>query len=395
MKAPLLPAFLAGALLATAFSPAFADDVPPPLIWRFDPPNIVAIEKDRIAKYEIGPYADSQSRLEAELKADIPLRRLPEARRMMDGLVANQSDAEGVFGKNYRVVKTNKAPRDVWDSYLDSKDGSLAKEGASLRIRVENGVAQLNFKPPGGNRFANGVVHRTETGITVKLGADGKLSPKQLAFFENTRLVDNPLREFSKLFPGKKLRTFLRKQLEVHQTRDIYEIQVKEGEAWVKAGEVTLDKVTGRDPANHKTTAKFGTVEFEGEHLGLQLTAAQQQALANSTWDRPHNSSDTHNPAFNDSPDVKNIHRMAEGLSAFLKVKPSSGSKYSLARAALGKKGVTFRDASAAYRTRAAAARFRRGGQQSAALRTRSAASRPVAPVRANANRAPARRARR
>jgi hypothetical protein len=333
---------LAALLLATSVAPpvVFADGAAPPLVWRHPITN--RLEKERINQYGVGPYADAQSRLETELQANIPLRRLPQARRMMDGLVKSQKQAEQVFGQGYRVMRLNKKPRDVWDLYLDSADGKLAQSGASLRIRIENGIAQINFKPPGGQRFPSGMAYRTENGINIQVGNNGRISSANLAFFENTRLRDNPLREIPRLFPGMKARDFLNLQLEVKQQRAIYEVQKAEGQSWVKAGEITLDRVVGREPGKGGAQVSFGRVELEGEHLALQLTAAQQQAQAASPWQGPHTARDTTNPAFTESSDVKNINRMAEALAKFLKVTPAGKSKYGESRELLAKKGVTF-----------------------------------------------------
>ncbi|MBT8494914.1 MAG: CYTH domain-containing protein, partial [Deltaproteobacteria bacterium] len=282
---------------------ALADSAPP-LVWMHDIND--RVEKQRIQKYGVGPYADATSRLETELQASIDLKKLPAARKLMAKVVKDNRAAARVFGKGHRVVQLSKAPRDVWDMYVDTKDGKLAAKGASLRIRIENGIAKINFKPPGAQRFSDGMAIRVESGINIRQLKNGKLDARLIKFLENTRLRDNPLREIPKLFPGMKARNFFNLQLEIKQKRNIYEVQQKQGSQWVKVSEVTLDNVVARDPAK-KHSVNFGRVELEGEHLSLQLSANQQAALNGSTWRGPHKSSDTTNKAFTESDDVKHI----------------------------------------------------------------------------------------
>lgn len=341
-KNGLRSAFFA-ALMMTG-SAALADSAPP-LVWMHDIND--RVEKQRIKDYGVGPYADATSRLETELQAAIPLNRLQAARDLMAKMVVdpNKADrtAEGerILGKDHRVISLQKTPRDVWDMYLDTPDGKLAAAGASLRIRIENGVAKINFKPPGAQRFTDGMAIRVETGINIKQLEGGKLPAKLVTFLENTRLRDNPLREIPKLFPGMKAREFFNLQLEIKQQRNIYEVQQLQGGQWVKVGEGTIDDVTARDPAGQHST-RFGRVEFEGEHLSLQLSANQQAALNASAWKGPHQSSDTTNQAFTESDDVKHIRDLASRISKYLDVKPAGMSKYAQGRQELGAKGVTF-----------------------------------------------------
>ena len=334
---------------------AFSGDAPP-LVWRHPINN--RLEKSRIEKYDVGPYADAQSRLETELQATIELSRLSEARTLVDKLVRSQKASEKVFGKGHRVVQLNKKPRTVADLYLDTADGKLAEVGASLRIRIENGIAQVNFKPPGGQRFKSGMAHRVENGIAIRVGNDGKLTESTVAFLENTRLRDNPLRELPRLFPGLQARDFLQLQLEIRQKRGIYEVQKLEGGLWVKAGEITLDKVNAREPGGGKRTS-FGRVELEGEHLALQLTQKQIAKQKSAKWKGPHRASDTRNPAFTKSTDVKNIDLMGIALSKYLKVTKAEGSKYAEARRVLLAKGVKMNKRKKIYRTARASARMK------------------------------------
>jgi len=335
-------AFIA-ALMMTG-SAALADSAPP-MVWQH--PINDRVEKQRIKDYGVGPYADSDSRLETELQAAIPLNRLQAARDLMAKMVVDPAKAdrtaegERVLGKDHRIINLNLKPRDVWDMYLDTPDGKLAAAGASLRIRIENGIAKINFKPPGAQRFSDGMAIRVETGIKIKQLEGGKLPAKLVSFLENTRLIDNPLREIPKLFPGMKARDFFNLQLEIKQQRNVYEVQQMQGGQWVRIGEGTIDDVTARDPSGKHVT-RFGRVEFEGDHLSAQLSAAQQAALANSTWKGPHRSSDTTNKAFTESDDVKHIRNLAARISTYLDVKPAGMSKYAQGRQELGAQGVKF-----------------------------------------------------
>ena len=81
---------------------AVADGNPPPLVWRHPISN--RLEKERIERYGVGPFADGQSRLETELQATIPLDKLVATRALVDRLVADPRAAQKVFGKDYRVV---------------------------------------------------------------------------------------------------------------------------------------------------------------------------------------------------------------------------------------------------------------------------------------------------
>src|SRR5690606_17386934 len=162
-----LLAALAFAALSVDVRPALAQSQSgPPMVWRHDISR--RVEKDRIKKYGVGPYADGQTRLETELRADIDLKRLDEAKAMMNKLASSQKAAEKVFGKRRSVVALSVKPRTVWDLYIDTRDGRLAESGASLRIRIENGTAQINYKPPGGQYFVEGGKIGLEAGITVK-----------------------------------------------------------------------------------------------------------------------------------------------------------------------------------------------------------------------------------
>jgi hypothetical protein len=86
----------------------------------------------------------------------------------------------------------------------------------------------------------------------------------------------------------------------------------------------------------------FGRVELEGDHVAPQLTAAQQQALATTTWKGPHKAKDAHDASFTDSSDVKHIRRLSTSLQKYLKVKAVKPSKYVVSREMLAQKGVDF-----------------------------------------------------
>lgn len=315
----------------------------PPMVWRHDISD--RVEKGRIKKYGVGPYADAQTRLETELRTDIELARLPEARAAMDRLVNDQALAEQTFGKNHRVVAMAKKPRKVWDLYLDTTDGRLAASGASLRIRIENGTAQINYKPPTGNYFDDGMKIGMEAGITLQADKrTGKLPKSTIDFFKNKRLVDNPLREIQKQFPDLNLEDFFFLQLENKQDRQMYEVQERDGAGqWVKKSEISVDLVVGRDPKNKKTQVRYGRVELEGDHVSAgQLNARQQAALAGSDWKGPHKANDTRDPRFAASNEVTKIRGYGVALQKYLGVKAAKGSKYVRSRELLAAKGVRF-----------------------------------------------------
>lgn len=332
---------IVGAALIAAFTIPAATALAqegPPMVWRHD--ISPRVEKDRIKKYGIGPYADGQTRLETELRTDVSMKRLPGIRKALDKLTKNDGEAAKVFGKDHRVRPMAPKPRKVWDLYVDTPKGDLAKNGASLRIRIENGTAQINYKPPGGEFFSEGMKIGLEAGITVQADANGKLPAKTIDFLRNTRLVDNPMRELKKQFPGMDPGDFFHLQMEVKQSRKMYEVQKQEGGMWVKVSEVAVDAVTARDPQSKKWT-RFGRVELEGDHVSAgQLNARQQAALQGSTWKGPHKAKDVKNPAFAKSPDVKHIRGLGVKLTNYLKIKPVKDSKYVAGRARLAKRGV-------------------------------------------------------
>ncbi len=338
----LLAATLALAFVSTAASVAnagtAADEEVVGMVWRHSISK--RVEKSRIKKYGVGPQADGQSRLETELRAAISLKRLGEARAKMDNLVSNQAAASAVFGPNTRVVKLAKRPRKVWDIYIDTADGKLAANNAALRIRIENGTAQLNYKPPGGVFLPEGLKIGVENGVT--LNADpvtGKLPASTVAFFKNTRLADNPLREIRQQFPGLEIEDFFFEQLQVKQNRQIYEVQeLQQDGAWQKKSEISVDRVMARDPGNRFRTV-YGRVELEGDHVAAGALSSSQLAVASN---RPHRSRDAKNKSFQKSEDVTKIRGYVAALTKFLSVTPVTDSKYVHSRARLAAKGATF-----------------------------------------------------
>ncbi len=315
----------------------------PPMVWRHDISD--RVEKGRIARYGVGPYADAQTRLETELRTDIDLARLPEAKAAMDRLVADSSAAEKVFGVKHRVVAMAKKPRKVWDLYLDTTDGRLAASGASLRIRIENGTAQINYKPPTGNYFDDGMKIGMEAGITLQADKKtGKLPNQTIAFFRNSRLIDNPLREIRKQFPDLALEDFFFLQLENKQDHQMYAVEALDGAGqWVKKSEISVDLVVGRDPRNRATEVRYGRVELEGDHVSAgQLNARQQAALSGSDWKGPHKANDTGDQRFAGSGEVKQIRGYGLALQKYLRVKAVKSSKYVRSRELLAAKGVRF-----------------------------------------------------
>lgn len=338
----MLAATLALAFVSTAAGVAnagnAADEEVVGMVWRHSISK--RTEQSRIKKYGVGPMADGQSRLETELRAAIDLKRLGEARAQMDNLAANQAAAEAVFGKGTRVLKMAKRPRKVWDIYIDTVDGKLAANNAALRIRIENGTAQLNYKPPGGAFMPEGLKIGVENGIT--LNADpvtGQLPDTVVAFFKNTRLQDNPLREIRQQFPGLEIEDFFFEQLQVKQNRQMYEVQeLQQDGAWQKKSEISVDRVMARDPGNNFRTV-YGRVELEGDHVSAGALSATQLAVASN---RPHRSRDAQNKGFQSSADVTKIRGYVAALTKFLKVTPVTDSKYVHSRARLAAKGAKF-----------------------------------------------------
>jgi hypothetical protein len=309
----------------------------PTMVWRFDPS--ARLERSRVRRFGVGPQVDATTRLEPELQASTDVERLPELERLMDALVGDAAKTEALLGAGTRVVKLNKPPRKVADQYLDSPDGVFAATESSLRLRDENGVVQLNFKPRGAQRFASGMVYRIEGGATLPTGSipgDGTIEPRVEAFLRNRRLRDNILRELAVLYPGRDLRELVNLALQIRQFRRMYEIQRLEGGAYVKAAEISLDDVTAFHPTDGARTARFGRVELEGNHVTLQLTPEQAQALAGTTWSGPHAFADVVNPALTSSPDVRETNRLAEQMRDYLGVTASPHGKYVEARQRLG-----------------------------------------------------------
>lgn len=274
--------------------------------------------------------ADAETRFEAELQGKLRDQAHHDMTvQKLDALSKNPAAAEKLFGKGYTLVKLNKPPRDVWDDYRDTKDGLLAGSNASLRIRTEGGFAALNYKPGTRVDFDNGMTHRIEGGIKIKALENGKPSSGQLALFSNDKAAYNPLREFGKQYPGRSVNEIFEPSVDIKQKRTMYEIQ-KDG---VKHGEVSVDMVSYRDPANHAKAGTIFRVEMEGDHINANPTAAQ---IANSAHS-PHNATDTLDPDNDKNPDIIELHRLNDVLVGLLDVKPAGMAKVTEARMLLGK----------------------------------------------------------
>jgi hypothetical protein len=334
-------ALLGAPLFAGSGSARAEGSAVPQQVWFHD--ITVRTEKQRMKQYGLPKYASATTRMEAELQASVPVEELPGVRAQMDAMVKDPLLAERILGPGYSVVQISLTPRNVWDRYTDSHQGLLAATSASNRTRGENGVDKLNFKPPTGVRFANGVVHRVEAGVNVPSTPDGRPNGQIMKFLRNSRLVDNPLREFAKLYPGHQVdEIFEELSVDMHQDRAMYHIH-KNG---AKVNEVSVDLVKARDPLNPSHLVTFGYVEAEGDHITLTPTAAQAARQASTTWKGPHKATDTHNEALINSPEVKDVHRVSEALTALfnqngLHVKPAGRGKYATARALLGKTTVS------------------------------------------------------
>ncbi len=324
-------------LAGVSWSASADDPDPHPLsVWRHSPS--ASVQRGRTRDFGLDEFPDATTRNETELQASIDLERLPVAVERMEALRTDSIAAARVFGAGYRVVRLNKLPRDVWDQYLDTEDGLLASIGASLRLRTENGTTQINFKPPGGVRYTNGMAHRVEAGITVPAAQLRGTRPTQrlLRFLRNTRLRDNPLRELAAI-TGRSVDEFFNPQVDARQERHIYEVQRFEQGSWVKVSEVTLDRVVTRDPSHPDVEEVFGRVEAEGEHVTTVLTPTQRAALMRARGVRPHSARDAANAQHANSEDVQNIHRIADALSGYLEVQSAGESKYAQARSTLAR----------------------------------------------------------
>lgn len=282
----------------------------------------------------------AETRLETELQTNVDLADVPKVEASLAELVNDKAKAEALLGKGYEVVRVEKEPRNMADPYYDTADLKIAKSGGSLRIRIMNGVAVVNFKPPTAERFTNGVAHRIEAGIPVTLDGSGNLSEATIKFLENPRLKDNPLREWNKFYPGVKLRSVLANQvLALSQKRAIFEV-LHEG---VKVNELTVDKVT----STLKVTGaqkEFGSFEGEGDHLNLVPTQAQLNHAQGTSWKGPHRGVDSLNEALagnqatrkpgelgaDASPDVAQVHHVANTLMTRFggMAKPAGMNKY-------------------------------------------------------------------
>jgi len=274
--------------------------------------------------------ATPETRFEAELQGTLKdITHHTAATKELDALAADAAKAEAMFGKGYTIVKLNKPPRDVWDEYFDSKDGLLAGTNASLRVRTENGFSALNFKPGSRVDFANGMTHRIEAGIKIEPFVKGKPTSGQLALFGDAKAAYNPLREFAKQYPGRKVSEVFEPSVEIQQKRTMYEIQ-KDG---VRHGEVSVDIVEYRDPANPSKKGTLYRIEMEGDHLNANPTASQK---ANSAV-APHDATDTLDPNNDKNPDIIELHRLNDILVGLVKAKPAGMAKVTEARMRLGK----------------------------------------------------------
>jgi hypothetical protein len=283
---------------------------------------------------------DAESRFEAELQGRAKDEQHHQANiAKMDALAANPAGAEALLGKGYAIEKANKPPRNVWDIYLDTTDGKLAGSNASLRIRIENGFATLNYKPHTRVDYDNGMVHRIEYGI--KLGANAfddnfKPSAGLLKFLAMNR-ADNPLRELLQHYPGAKLEDFFNVSAALKQVRSMYDVKL----TGTKHGEFSVDKVGFADPAGlkHSQLATlvpagfFYRVEMEGDHVGANPTAAQMAASAVA----PHDAKDTVDPDNDNNKDIIELHRLADIFTTHLGTTPAGSAKITEARQRLNK----------------------------------------------------------
>lgn len=345
-------------------------------------------------------YPFAESRLEAELQgrfADEQSWR--DAITIMDGIAvtaqdhmdvssggkastdykARQRAAAKTFGKGHELIRVKETGAmgawEVADLYVDDDAGTLARSKAAIRIRVANGVAMLNFKPPTRLRFDNGVAHGVENGFDVRgvtMRTDGDkmvvdISDDALRFLASNSGL-NPLRELPRIYPdmfprtGPKgrataadkevwranLKKLFTPRVAIKQDRVKYEIL----EHGVKMNEITLDRVIAKNA--QKLSAKEFVdyrAEAEGDHVTLAMLQGLQ-ANPNARGGRTimHPAVITHHPSitrFTESgrptiegvgaQEIPQIHAVAETLQRILpKLTPAGVSKYVGAGQALG-----------------------------------------------------------
>jgi hypothetical protein len=274
--------------------------------------------------------ANAETRFEAELQGTLKdADHHSQTVAKLDALANDPAMAQKMFGKGYTIVKLNKPPRNVWDFYVDSKDGLLAGSNASLRVRTEGGFSALNYKPGSRVDYENGMTHRIEGGINIKPLVNGKPSAGQLKLFSDPSLAYNPMREFGKQYPGRNVADVFDPSVDIKQLRTMYEIQLN----GTKHGEISVDIVNFRDPLDHTKAGQFFRIEMEGDHLNANPTASQ---IANSA-NAPHDATDTLDPDNDKNPDIIELHRLNDVLVAHVGSKPAGMAKVTEARQLLGK----------------------------------------------------------
>jgi hypothetical protein len=276
----------------------------------------------------------AESRLETELQTDVAVKDIPALQKLMSDLVTNQALTEKLLGKDYKVTERELKPRDIWDEMLDTPDGILAGDNASMRLRTLNGITALNYKPGTAQRYANGMAHRIERGVLLKEKPEGVPKGALLAFLRDDN-VANPVFDLQKTYPDRPLEEMFTRAVDLKQNRKVFEIE-KDGK---KVSEITVDIVIGRKAGETKTET-IGSFEMEGDHLNLtnasQIAAAQHGGQAG-----PHAAGDTMNPDLMGSEDVKTLHRFADILQTHFRangidIKPATASKYVRIRKLLG-----------------------------------------------------------
>lgn len=317
--------------------------------------NVFDLHTEKMPSGRLILKANAETRFEAELQGSLrDLAHHTATVEKLDALAKDPKLAEKMFGKGYTIVKLNKPPRNVWDDYRDTKDGLLAGSNASLRVRTEGGFSALNYKPGSRVDFENGMTHRIEAGINIKAFQNGKPSPGQLKLFGDDKVAYNPMREFGKQYPGRNVSEVFEPSVDINQVRTMYEIQLN----GTKHGEISVDIVNFRDPADHSKTGTIYRVEMEGDHLNANPTAQQ---IANSA-NAPHDALDTLDPDNDKNPDIIELHRLNDVLVAHLDVKPAGMAKVTEARKLLGK--PIAKTATQAGQLRGSLAKPAKGAQQ-------------------------------
>lgn len=160
------------------------------------------------------------------------------------------------------------------DQYMDDKNGTLAKLGAMLRVRViEGGIGRVVCKLPSSMIQGSSVVGRIEMNISLKSRTLAEVIAEAKS---NPEALHNPLAQLKKLVPDLDLDS-LAQRVTIDDIREQYIIVDPKGQDQFL---VTLDHVTATnvnpDSANKGKKASFTEVEIERMDGSTAPTDIQQ-----------------------------------------------------------------------------------------------------------------------